>query len=310
MHGVLAPVKTRVHGLIDMDHLPSIWEQCEFLRCRRPSEVSDGPRRLHNEIISFYHWVKPRPFEDVIRTDLITRLETHMQNRFPGSQLHAFGSYASGLYLPVADVDLVLLSRSFIRQGRKFLCQKPRDIYALAAYLRDVQIAVPGSIETIPHARVPIIKFIDRLTGLKVDLSFDNSSGLAAVRTFQQWRNQFPAMPLIVSVIKQFLLFRGLNEVPTGGLGGFSIICLVTSLLQHLPHGTSEPNLGGVLMDFFDFYGNNFDFSTVGIEFNPPGYFHKVFTFAVTTVVRTNSSYCSIREISTKRIVEIEIDFR
>ncbi|EFW16944.1 hypothetical protein D8B26_003753 [Coccidioides posadasii str. Silveira] len=230
---------------------------------------------LQNEIVDFYHWVKPRPFEDVIRTDLITRFERLMQNRFPGSQLHAFGSYASGLYLPVADVDLVLLSRSFIRQGRKFLCQKIKDIYSLTAYIRDTEIAVPGSIETIAHARVPIIKFVDRLTGLKVDLSFDNNSGLAANRTFQQWKEHFPAMPLIVSVIKQFLLLRGLNEVPTGGLGGFSIICLVTSLLQHLPHGMSEPNLGGVLMDFFDFYGNKFDFSTVGIELNPPGYFHK-----------------------------------
>ncbi|KAI1963291.1 hypothetical protein LOZ58_002124 [Ophidiomyces ophidiicola] len=230
---------------------------------------------LHNEIISFYHWVKPRPFEDVIRTDLITRLENHMQDRFPGAQLHAFGSYASGLYLPVADVDLVLLSRQFLRQGRKYLCQKTRDIFSLTAYIRDLDIAVPGSIETIAHARVPIIKFVDRLTGLKVDLSFDNNSGLAANRTFQNWKAQFPAMPLIVSVIKQFLLLRGLNEVPSGGLGGFSIICLVTSLLQHLPHGVSEPNLGGVLMDFFDFYGNKFDFSSIGIEFNPPGYFYK-----------------------------------
>lgn len=231
-----------------------------------------------------------------------------MQNRFPGSQLHAFGSYASGLYLPVADVDLVLLSRSFIRQEKKFLCQRPREIYSLAAYLRDVEIAVPGSIETIPHARVPIIKFVDRLTGLKVDLSFDNNSGLAAVKTFQQWRNQFPAMPVIVSVIKQFLLFRGLNEVPTGGLGGFSIICLVTSLLQHLPHGMSEPNLGGVLMDFFDYYGNNFDFSTVGIELNPPGYFKKVFTLGIQTVAIINPYYHSIPEMSTKQIIEIEID--
>ncbi|EEP76774.1 conserved hypothetical protein [Uncinocarpus reesii 1704] len=231
--------------------------------------------RLHDEIIGFYHWVKPKPFEDVIRTDLITRLEMHMQRRFPGSQLHAFGSYASGLYLPVADVDLVLLSRSFLRQGKKFLCQKPKDIWSLSAYIKDTEIAVPGSIETIAHARVPIIKFVDRLTGLKVDLSFDNSSGLTANRTFQIWKTQFPAMPLIVSVIKQFLLLRGLNEVPTGGLGGFSIICLVTSLLQHLPHGMSEPNLGGVLMDFFDLYGNKFDFSTVGIDLNPPGYFYK-----------------------------------
>ncbi|KAK2788577.1 hypothetical protein FQN53_003428 [Emmonsiellopsis sp. PD_33] len=230
---------------------------------------------LHNEVLSFYHWVKPKPFEHQLRTDLILRLQQHFEKRHFGSQLHAFGSFASGLYLPTADMDLVLLSRQFIRQGRKILCQRVRDIYSFAGYLKDLDVAVPGSIETIAHAKVPIIKFVDRLTGLKVDLSFDNSTGLAANETFQLWKAQFPAMPVIVSIIKQFLLFRGLNEVPTGGLGGFSIICLVTSLLQHLPYSGAEPNLGGVLMDFFDFYGNKFDSSTVGIQFDPPGYFDK-----------------------------------
>ncbi|PGH13657.1 hypothetical protein AJ79_03505 [Helicocarpus griseus UAMH5409] len=230
---------------------------------------------LHNEILGFYHWVKPKPFEHAIRNDLITRLQRLFEKRHYGSQVQAFGSFASGLYLPTADMDLVLLSRQFLRQGRKILCQRVREIYSFTAYLKDLDIAVPGSIETIAHAKVPIIKFVDRLTGLRVDLSFDNSTGIVANRTFQVWKSQYPAMPVIVSIIKQFLLLRGLNEVPTGGLGGFSIICLVTSLLQHLPYSGAEPNLGGVLMDFFDFYGNKFDPGTVGIQFDPPGYFDK-----------------------------------
>lgn len=239
--------------------------------------LTDTTFRLHNEILDFYHWVKPRPFEDMIRSDLISRLQKLFQQRHFGSELHAFGSFASGLYLPVADMDLVLLSRTFLRQGRKTLCQRPKEIYQFAAFLRRIDIAVPGSIETIAHARVPIIKFIDGLTGLRVDLSFDNTTGVVANDTFQQWKSQFPAMPVIVSIVKQFLLLRGLNEVPSGGLGGFSIICLVTSLLQHLPNSGTPPNLGSVLMDFFDLYGNEFDIEAVGIQFDPPGYFDKVF---------------------------------
>lgn len=173
-------------------------------------------------------------------------------------------------------MDLVLLSRPFIRTGNKALGVKPGQIYGMAAFIRESNIAVEGSVEPIPFARVPIIKFKDRVTGLRVDLSFDNTTGIAANRTFQLWKNQFPAMPVIVSIIKQFLLLRGLNEVPTGGLGGFSIICLVTSLLQHLPHGTADPNLGSVLMDFLDFYGHKFDVRSVGIQLDPPGYFNKV----------------------------------
>lgn len=232
--------------------------------------------RLHNEIVSFFHWVKPNSFEQVVREDLVLRLQSAFSRRYYGVQIRAFGSFASGMYLPTADIDLVLLSSNFIRTGVKTFGERKGQIYAYSAFLRSTEIAVPGSIETIAHARVPILKFVDKLTGLRVDLSFDNDSGLIANRTFQQWRSEYPAMLPIVSIIKQFLLLRGLNEVATGGLGGLSITCLVTSLLQHLPHGHLEPNLGSVLMDFFDFYGNNLDYEKVGIRLNPPGYFNKV----------------------------------
>ncbi|KAL4990475.1 hypothetical protein BDW68DRAFT_154297 [Aspergillus falconensis] len=231
--------------------------------------------RLHDEILSFYHWVKPVRYEHIVRQDLVARLQAAFQSRYYGVEIHAFGSFASGLYLPNADIDLVLLSTSFRRAGVKTFGERKGQIYAFSAFLKNQNIAVPGSVETIAHARVPILKFVDKLTGLKVDLSFDNDSGLLANRTFQQWKSEYPAMPVIVSVIKQFLLLRGLNEVSTGGLGGFSITCLVTSLLQHMPHGNLYPNLGSVLMDFFQFYGNNFDYETVGIRMNPPGYFNK-----------------------------------
>lgn len=231
---------------------------------------------MHNEILQFYHWVKPQPFEDIVRHDLIQRLGTSCQRRFYGSQLRAFGSYASGVYLPMADMDLVLLSRQFIRAGVKTLGARPKDVYIFSRFLKDIDIAAPGSIEPIAHARVPIVKFVDRLTGLRVDVSFDNSSGIIANDTFQLWKKEYPAMPVIVSLIKQFLLLRGLNEVPTGGLGGFSTICLVTSLLQHLPYREEKLNLGSILLDFFDFYASKFDYDVVGIQFDPAGYFNKV----------------------------------
>ncbi|KAK1138975.1 hypothetical protein N8T08_001619 [Aspergillus melleus] len=231
--------------------------------------------RLHNEILGFYHWVKPLQYEQIVRADLVSRLQSAFQNRYYGVQLRAFGSFASGLYLPTADIDLVMLSTNFMRTGVKTFGERKGQIYAFSAFLKNLDIAVPGSIETIAHARVPILKFVDKMTGLRVDLSFDNDSGLVANNTFQQWKSEYPAIPVIVAVIKQFLLLRGLNEVPTGGLGGFSIICLVTSLLQHLPHGHAAPNLGSILMDFFEFYGHRFDYETVGIRMEPPGYFNK-----------------------------------
>lgn len=199
--------------------------------------------------------------------------------RYRNVQIKPFGSFASGLYLPTADIDCVLLSKSFMNNGKKQFGEKKGQVFAFAAFLRNSDLVVPGSVDAIPWARVPIIKFVDKLTGLRVDISFDNDSGVVANETFQEWKREFPVMPVIVSIIKQFLLLRGLNEVPTGGLGGFAITCLVTSLLQHMPYKHDTRSVGSILLDFLNFYGNNFDLENVGIRMNPPGYFNKVCQF-------------------------------
>lgn len=159
-------------------------------------------------------------------------------------------------------------------------------------------MVVPGSVDAIAWARVPIIKFVDKLTGLRVDMSFDNDSGIIANGTFQEWKTEFPVMPVIVSVIKQFLLLRGLNEVPTGGLGGFAITCLVTSLLQHMPYDSKTWSVGSILLDFLNFYGNTFDLENVGIRMKPPGYFNKV--CPLPTRLHTDCSYSSIQVYGNK----------
>lgn len=231
--------------------------------------------RLHNEVLAFYNWVKPCQFEQIVRQDIVDRLERAFQKRYSGIQIQAFGSFASGLYLPTADIDLVLLSTSFVKTGIRAFGERKGQIYAFAGFVRTSGLAVDGTVEAIAGARVPILKWVDKLTGLRVDLSFDNDSGVLANKTFQEWKQQYPAMPVVVSVIKQFLLLRGLNEVPTGGLGGFSITCIVTSLLQHMPR-SQERNIGSLLLDFLHFYGRAFNFEKTGIRMNPPGYYNKV----------------------------------
>jgi len=148
-------------------------------------------------------------------------------------------------------------------------------------FLQQSNLAVYGSIDVISKAKVPLVKYVDRLTGLKVDISFENNTGLIANKTFQEWKAQYPAMPMIVTIIKHLLAMRGLNEPVNGGIGGFSVICLVVSLLQHMPQVQSksmlpEHHLGEVLMEFFNLYGNEFNTVTTGIQLKPPGYFSKV----------------------------------
>ena len=235
---------------------------------------------LHTEILDFYSWVKPLEYEHVVRSELIGRLHNVLQRMEPGSELLPFGSFAAGLYLPTADMDLVLLSREFVaskrRGGLALLGKKSNSFYyKIGKLLERANIPVDRCV-VIAKAREPIVKFVDRVSGIKVDLSFDSDTGVNANDTFQLWKGQYPAMPIIVSVIKQYLMIRGLNDNAAGGLGGFSTICLVTSLIQHLPPTGGPPNLGSILVEFFNFYGNLFNRHDIGIRMEPPGYFEKV----------------------------------
>lgn len=239
---------------------------------------SDPTKTLSQEILDFYNFVRPTDFENALRNDLISRTEEglHQACQYArGARLLPFGSFAAGLYLPNGDMDLVLQGRRFSRTGIPDICQRKKELYGFHHQLVKSNIAEPGSVNLIAHAKVPIIKFRDSLTGLHIDLSFDSATGTDVVHLYHEWKHQYPVLPILASVIKQFLMMRSLNDVATGGLGGYSVICLVVSFLQHTPTSKHQ-EYGELLLGFLNFYGNEFDLRNNYINLNPPGYFPKV----------------------------------
>ncbi|KAG4421083.1 hypothetical protein IFR04_005726 [Cadophora malorum] len=236
---------------------------------------------LHKEIMDFYEYVRPRDFEQVIRQRLVDDLQTRVKQHFDrDDEIRPFGSFPAGLFLPTADMDLVCVSSEFLDRGKKIFGQGLRGLFRFRDFIQQNGLALNRQIEVISGAKVPLIKYVDKLTGLKVDISFENDTGLVANNTFQAWKKQFPAMPILVTLIKHLLAMRGLNEPVNGGIGGFSVTCLVVSLLQHLPQVQSrsmipEHHLGEILMEFLDLYGNEFNTTTTAISVNPPAYIRK-----------------------------------
>lgn len=231
--------------------------------------------------MDWYHFVKPKDFEQVVRAKLVEDLSHRVRRYFLDADVHCFGSFPAGLYLPISDMDLVMVSDGFMKTGRIKYGKERGFLRNFASFLKNEKMASPDSIEIISKAKVPLVKYIDKTTGLRIDISFENDTGIIANRTFQDWKTKFPAMPILVTLIKHLLCMRGLNEPVNGGIGGFSVTCLVVSLLQLMPQVQSgnmipEHHLGEVLMEFLDLYGNQINFSTTGITLNPPGYFRKV----------------------------------
>lgn len=229
--------------------------------------------RLHCEILDWFEYARPREFEQRIRENLVADLKKAMVRdgkTFSTAQVHAFGSFKSGLYLPTADMDIVVVSANFLRTKYPTYTTKS-FLYKFKAMLLAQKLAKNDAITLITGARVPLVKYVDKLTGLKVDISFDSLGGVTAIDTFMQWKEIYPSMPILVTLIKHFLLMRGLNEPVNGGIGGFSVICLVVSMLQLMPQVQSrnlipEHNLGEMLLEFFHLYGHQFDYETNSIS--------------------------------------------
>ncbi|KAF2687170.1 hypothetical protein K458DRAFT_296503 [Lentithecium fluviatile CBS 122367] len=236
---------------------------------RRNEHLLRKPEQwLHNEIMDFYDAVVPLKHEHELRLRLVDRIQAVIGERaFPEckSRLHCFGSFPAGLYLPTADLDLVYASDQHFAGGPARIFTKKNDLYKIAKKLSDKGIA--ANTKVIHAAKVPIIKFTDKVTGIPVDISFENLGGVRAQEHFKKWQVDYPDMVYIVALIKQFLVMRGVNEVNTGGLGGFSTICLVVSYLQL---GQKPNNLSELLLGFLDYYGNHFDLDRQRIIMNPP----------------------------------------
>jgi non-canonical poly(A) RNA polymerase PAPD5/7 len=230
--------------------------------------------------VDFYEYIRPRDFEERLRSELVRDLKKFCRRAFGDAEVYPFGSFPSGLYLPTADMDMVVMSDGYAGGGHSRYHTKT-FLHRFRAQLVNHKVAWENEIELVLHAKVPLVKFIEHKTGLKVDVSFENSTGLTAIDTFKRWRQQYPGMPALVTLIKHFLLMRGLNEPVNGGIGGFSVICLVVSMLQMMPEVQSgnldtRHHLGQLLLRFFDLYGSKFNYQTVAISMNPPRLIPKV----------------------------------
>ncbi|KAF2632431.1 Nucleotidyltransferase [Macroventuria anomochaeta] len=240
--------------------------------------VNDPLKWLHNEILDFYDFVAPQPYEHDVRHRLVQRVQQALgTQRFPQDtgRILCFGSFPAGLYLPTADMDLVYTSDRFYQGGPAAMDFSNKSIVNSTlrkAARRLENVCIATNVLCITKAKVPIIKFVDRVTNINVDISFENLSGVQAQATFQQWKHDYPDMIYMVALLKQFLVMRGMNEVHTGGIGGFTIICLVISYFQH---SKKPENLGDCFLGFLNYYGNEFDLRTQRIQMHPPAIVRK-----------------------------------
>ncbi|XP_047318051.1 terminal nucleotidyltransferase 4B-like [Impatiens glandulifera] len=221
--------------------------------------------QLHKEILDFCDFLSPTQEEQEQRKASIDRVFEVIKYIWPNSKGEVFGSFRTGLYLPSSDIDLVILESEI---------KTPRlGLQALARAL--TQKGIAKKIQVIAKARVPIIKFIEKKSGISFDLSFDLENGPKAADFIKEAVTKWPPLRPLCLILKVFLQQRELNEVYTGGIGSYALLAMLIAMLRNMNHRRASPelNLGVLLVHFFDFYGRKLNISDVGVSCNGKGTF-------------------------------------
>lgn len=278
-------------------------------RSPRPGQIHPLTA-LHNEIVSFTHLMEPLPSEIQQREVLVNRIREMVQKHFDDdTEIQVFGSQATGLFLPTSDIDLVVVTKEGEDEGetngkkkneRKKTKDKqkngePKDgqeesdmshaiaqkspLHRFADALEEEWLDELSYIERLENTRIPLVKFTHGPTGISVDVCFNQPMGPPAAQLMKRYLDALPPLRPLTFVLKYFLAARDLNEPYSGGVGSYMLQLLIVSFLQHRERDAvnfkrpSVYNLGALLLEFLELYGEQFNYYTTGISVRYDGFF-------------------------------------
>ena len=258
-----APMETA--SLTTITDCPAPW-LTNFSFERSESSIQN----LHAECLEFCRFISPTQEELANRSKVLKEVQNVIQGAFPNTQLQYFGSQLSKTLTPSSDLDLAVLN-----------IDVADPLSVLAEHIRTAGIAT--YLEVISNAKVPIIKFDHRETGISVDIVVNNNDGIVTGKLIQRYIREYPPLRPLIFVLKLFLSQRKLNDTYKGGIGSFVLSVMIVSFLQQRQKILSYQqisqaswNLGSLLMEFFRLYGISFDYEEVGISISQGGsYFQK-----------------------------------
>lgn len=239
------------------------------------------------------HYQEHRHSGDLLerKLELHERLLGKLRTLFPQCSLYLVGSSLNGFGSRQSDADMCLvISDNQVDQQR----QATTILSRVARLLARTGWCVGGRPQVI-HAKVPIVRFRDRTTGVEVDMNVNNVVGLRNTRLLQCYAQLDPRTAPLVLAVKAWASGQHINEAKNGTLSSYSLALLVIQYLQcgcepavlpslqkmqpdrfcsegdvrllrlgeDLPpwRSANTQSLGALFVGFLDFFANRFGFS-------------------------------------------------
>ncbi|NXI43909.1 GLD2 polymerase, partial [Galbula dea] len=221
-----------------------------------------------------------------------TELQKEIKHIFPQSRLFLVGSSLNGFGTRSSDGDLCLVVKEEAINQKT----EARHILGLVQKLFSTKLSSYIEQPQLIRAKVPIVKFRDKVSCVEFDLNANNIVGIRntfLLRTYAYNENR--VRPLVL-VVKKWASFHDINDASRGTLSSYSLVLMVLHYLQTLPEpvlpslqktypksfdpdtqlhlvhqapytippyiSKNGSSLGDLLIGFFKYYATEFDWST------------------------------------------------
>ncbi|TVU10625.1 hypothetical protein EJB05_44169 [Eragrostis curvula] len=191
---------------------------------------------LNDMLMEVYTLLRPKPLDYEQRNALVhvfSKMTTKIfgnNNGFP--VVEAFGSFTMDLFTPRSDLDLSInfSDNNDDRYTRKKKISAIRKFAkVLYSHQRD---GICCGVLPIVSARVPILKVIDRGTGIECDISVENKDGMTRSMIFKLISSLDERFQILSYLAKFWAKVQDLNSPRELTMSSMSIISLVAFHLQ------------------------------------------------------------------------------
>jgi non-canonical poly(A) RNA polymerase PAPD5/7 len=118
----------------------------------------------------------------------------------------------AGMSLPWGDLDMTVIVKD------KNMEQSSHALARLERALLQSSLPELESVKFILNANVPVLKFREKFTRIKVDISANNTHGKLTTNQVLRWKEDYPSMRNLMLLLKHYLWMRGANESHEGGI--------------------------------------------------------------------------------------------
>ncbi|RMD42335.1 hypothetical protein DV735_g2753, partial [Chaetothyriales sp. CBS 134920] len=235
-----------------------------FLSLTSPSALT-GVDVLSAEIEAFARYMSPSDGEQAAAEHTIAALGQSVSLANPDLGLELIGSRASGLAMPLSDVDFNLLESNARLDDILDRAEALKTLRKLERRLRRNRQL--DNLLLVKRARIPIIRGTYRRSNLDFQIQH-TTNAFNSTHYVRAYLRQYPTLRSLFLVLRHVLMMRGLSDGSKQGLSSYPLFNAILASVKLDEQQSRPSDAGSQLLSFLQLY-SDIDFATTGIAADP-----------------------------------------